>query len=71
MYYRMWCSALVVLAVVVWSWVASSTQRQPAEPVQNTTCGSTQSCSPDDGHNDARNMLDRRLIINTRLVACC
>jgi len=23
MYYCMWCSALVVLAVVVWSWVVS------------------------------------------------
>ena len=23
MYYRIWCSALVVLAVVVWSWVAN------------------------------------------------
>jgi len=22
------------------------------QPVQNTICGSTQSCSPDDGHND-------------------
>ena len=25
--------------------------------VQNTICGRTRSCSPDDGHNDARNML--------------
>jgi hypothetical protein len=25
--------------------------------LQNTICGSTQSCSPEDGHNDARNML--------------
>ena len=25
--------------------------------VQNTIGGSTQSCSPEDGHNDARNML--------------
>ena len=30
---------------------------QPAQPVQNTTCSSTQSCSPDDGRNDARNMV--------------
>ena len=78
MYYSIWCSALVVLAVVVWSWDAScvhcvkvavrlshsthssrlsSTQPQPAQTVQNTICGSTQSCSPEDGHNDARNML--------------
>ena len=34
----------------------SSTQPQPAQP-GNTTCGIKQSCSPDDGHNDARNML--------------
>jgi len=69
-YYRIWCSALVVLAVVVWSSDAScvhyvkvthgahsshpsSTQPQPAQPMQNTICGSTQSCSPEDGHNDA------------------
>jgi len=32
-------------------------QPQPAQPVQNTLCGSTRSCSPDDGHNDVRNML--------------
>jgi len=32
-------------------------QPQPAQPVQNTICGSTRYCSPDDGHNDARNML--------------
>ena len=25
--------------------------------VQNTICGNTRSCSPDDGHNDALNML--------------
>jgi len=35
----------------------SSTQPKPAQTVQNTICGSTQSCSPDNGHNDARNML--------------
>ena len=35
----------------------SSTQPQPSLPVQNTICGSAHSCSPDDGHNDARNML--------------
>jgi len=32
-------------------------QPQPAQPVQNTVCSSTRSCSPNDGHNDARNML--------------
>jgi len=25
--------------------------------VQNTICGSAHYCSPDDGHNDVRNML--------------
>ena len=35
----------------------SSTQPQPSLTVQNTICGSAHSCSPDDGHNDARNML--------------
>ena len=35
----------------------SSTQPQPSQPVQNTICGSAHSCSPDDGHNDDRNML--------------
>jgi len=28
-----------------------------AQPVQNTICSKTRSCSPDNGHNDARNML--------------
>ena len=76
---RIWCSGLVVLAVVVWSWDAScvhcesyysnsnfhsahslrpsSTQPQPSLPVQNTICGSAHSCSPDDVHNDASNVL--------------
>jgi len=35
----------------------SSTRPQPAQPVQNTIRGNTQSCSPEDGHDDARNML--------------
>jgi len=47
------------------------TQPQQAQLMQNTICSYTQSCSPEDGHNDARNMLDRSLIINTRLVASC
>ena len=29
----------------------------PLVTVQKTICGNTQSCSPEDGHNDARNML--------------
>ena len=51
----------IIMAVVVWSWDASlrpsSTQPQPSLPVQNTICGRAHSCSPDDGHNDARNIL--------------
>jgi len=35
----------------------SSTQPQPTQPVQNTICGIAHSCSSDDGHNDARNVL--------------
>jgi len=29
----------------------------PPVTVQNTICSNTRSCSPGDGHNDARNML--------------
>ena len=47
----------------------SSTQPQPAQPVQNTICGSTQSCSPDNGHNDARNML-RQKFDNKHQISC-
>jgi len=39
--------------------------------MQNTICGSARSCSPDDGRNDARNMLRQKLVINIRLVASC
>ena len=35
----------------------SATKPQPAQPVQNTICSNKRSCSPDDEHNDARNML--------------
>ena len=41
-------SALVVMPVVVWSWGTTSA---------DTIYGSAHSCFPDDGHNDARNML--------------
>ena len=44
MYNRIWCSALVVLAVVVWSWAASC-----VHCVKVTV-----------GHNDARNMLRQK-----------
>ena len=42
---------------------------QPAQSVQNTICGNTRSCSPDDGHNDARNML-RQKFDNKHLISC-
>ena len=38
----------------------SSTQPQPAQPVQNTKCGSAHACSTDDGHNDVRIMLRQK-----------
>jgi len=62
-YYCIWCSALVVLAVVVWSWVVNCVdcvKVHTVHTVQNTICSSTRSCSPDDGHNDARNMLRQK-----------
>jgi len=58
---RLCTTAYGVLHWLCWPWLCeagpSSTQSQPAQPVQNIICGSTQSCSHDDGHNDARNML--------------
>jgi len=104
----MWCSALVALAVVVWSWVVncvhcalsqcivnfhcalctftvhcelsqcivlfhnavhSSTQPQPAQPMQNTICGSAHTYSPVDGLNDARNIL-RQKFDNKYEISC-
>jgi len=47
----------------------SSTQPQPAKPVQNTICGNILSCYPDDGHNDARNM-SRKTLNNKRQINC-
>ena len=68
-YYCMWCAALVLLDVVGSGCSVTFTvlapykaaphnryQPHPAEPAQHTTCSNT-SCSPEDGHNDARNML--------------
>ena len=82
MHCRIWCSALLVKAVVVRSWDAScvhcegahslhhsSTQPQPSLTVQNTICGSAHSCSPNDGHNDARNML-RQKFDNKHQISC-
>jgi len=37
--------------------------------VQNTKCSNTWSCSPDDGHNDARNML-RYKFDNKHRISC-
>ena len=61
--YCMRCSAWVCrlwMAVVLCSCEGSSTRPQPTTtytPRQNTACSRTRSYSPDDGHNDARNML--------------
>ena len=40
----------------------SSTQPQPAQPLRNTIYSNARSCSPDDGHDDARNMLRKCVI---------
>ena len=40
----------------------------PLVTVQNTICGSAHYCSPDDGHNDARNML--RSFDNKYQISC-
>jgi len=47
----------------------SSTQPQPAQPVLKTICGITQTCSSDDGHNNARNKL-RQTIDNKLQISC-
>jgi len=39
-----------------------------AQPVQDTIRGNTQSCSPEDGHSDAPNVLRWTVEINLRLV---
>ena len=57
---RIWCSALVVMVVVVWSWDASCVHCE-------SYCA--HSCSPDDGHNDARNML-RQKFDNKHRISC-
>jgi len=44
-------------ALCVHSLRPSSTQPQPGQPEQNIIRSNTRSCSPDDRHNDARNML--------------
>jgi len=83
--YCMRCSAWVCrlwLAVVLWICAVSShsarssrhssTRPQPTtayKPRQNTTCNSTRSYSPDDVHNDARNML-RKKFDNKHLISC-
>jgi len=51
----MWCAALVLLDVV-----GSGCEAQRSAP-HAVTHGL---CSPEDGHNDARNMLRQKLIIN-------
>ena len=44
-------------------------QPQPTHPVQNTACSRTRPYSPDDGHNDARNML-RKKFDNKYRISC-
>jgi len=51
-----WLWSCGVGTQAVCSLFPNSTQPQPAQPVQNIICGSTRSCSPDDGYNGARNM---------------
>jgi len=79
MYYCIWCSALVVvdcgcveLRCELCAHDAAPhnhSQPQSAQPVQNTICGSTWSCSPNDGHNDAQNML-RQKFDNKHQISC-
>jgi len=50
----------------------SSTRPQPTtdyNPRQNNICSITRSCSPDDGHNGARNML-RQTFDNKHRISC-
>jgi len=44
-------------------------QPQPTQPVQNTECSRTRYYSPDEGHNDARNML-RSKFDNKYQISC-
>ena len=64
---RIWPSALVLLAVVLWSQDAicvrpSSTQPQPSQTVQNTIRVNAHSCSPDVGHSVAQNILKQEFV---------
>ena len=43
-------------------------QPHPAEPAHYTICSNAGLCSPEDGHNNARNMLRQKLTINIRLL---
>jgi len=68
----MWCSALVLLDVVGSGCGALRTNQRPTTATnhiqqnqRSTTYAVTHGlCSPEDGHNDARNMLGQKLIIN-------
>jgi len=68
-YYCIWCSARVVLAVVVWSCVVSCVHCVKITVRTVTICSNTRSCSPGDGHNDARNML-RQKFDNKHRISC-
>ena len=80
-YYSILRSALVVLAVVVWSWVVSCVHTvhtaydpAPHNHGQHNQCRTPcavvhRSWSPDDGYNDARNML-RYKFDNKHRISC-
>ena len=70
--YCMWCTALVLLDVVGSTQCSHPTTQSPTTATNHIQQNqrSTQYavthdlCSPEDGHNDARNMLRQKLIIN-------
>jgi len=51
------CGVCLVVAHGAHCLRPSSTRSQPTQPGKHHTHSLKQSCSPDDGHNDARNML--------------
>ena len=73
---RVYTAAYSVLHWLWWLWLCGAgtqavcTVPAPHNHSHHNQC-SAHSCSPDDGHNDARNILDKSLIINIRLVASC
>ena len=65
MCYCMWCTALVLLDVVGSGCGALRCRVLAPQNQRSTPRAVTHGlCSPEDGHNDARNMLRQKLIIN-------